>query len=281
MNGQPSRLRSAIAACIALAVLGAAPRTSAGRPESFHGPGGVMGLLYVPAGGASQLPAVLIVRDTLGLDQRSQRYVAQLNAAGLLVLEVELRANPLDGFAEPLPGEAEAAGLVAHVAAALARDPRVDPMRIGALGFGIGARAVALASPARDGRATFAARLLLYPGCAGLGDLLPALPHAPGAVPSPVLILHGEDDPANAPEECQELASAFGATGPVRRISYRAATYAWDLPQPEGGEQAAQPWLRGGGAVPMRSWPELAESSAAEVARFFAQALRAATARAE
>src|SRR3712207_287131 len=83
-----------------------------------------------------------------------------------------------EGLPEPLPGEAEAAGLEARAAAALAGDPRVDPTRVGALGFGIGARAVVLAPPREDGRDTFAARILLYPGCGSLGDLVRAPEHA-------------------------------------------------------------------------------------------------------
>ncbi|WP_207537644.1 dienelactone hydrolase family protein [Sabulicella rubraurantiaca] len=217
-------------------------------------------------------PAVLIVHDTLGLDRRSRSYIARLNAAGIAVLEVELRANPLDGAPEPLPGESEAAELVTRTVAVLTRDPRVNPTRIGGLGFGIGARAVALAPAWDDGHRSFAARLLLYPGCASLAELLSA-PQASRATPSPVLILHGGDDPANPPTACGALAAAFGPTESVRRISYEGATYAWDLPQSGGSPATAQPWPRESGTVPAHSCPELAELSAAQAAEFFAAAL--------
>ena len=263
---------------MALAIHVAAPRALAEPSEVFHGPGGMAGLLHRPAVGASPSPTVLIVHDTLGLDRRSQRYIAQLNAAGFLVLEVELGANPPDGVAEPPPGEAEAAVLVTRAAAALARHPRVDPTRIGALGFGIGARAVALAPPAENGGAAFAARLLLYPGCSSLGDLLRAQPQALGGVPSAVLILHGEDDPANTPAGCDRLSAAFGPAVSARRVAYRGAAYAWDLPQAPGSEYGGQPWPGGEGAVPVRSWPELAELTAAKAAGFFALALHTARA---
>ena len=275
MTRRASRLRSAaVAACVGLAVLAAAPRAPAGPSEAFRGPGGVMGLLHVPPVGAPRWPAVLVVHDALGLDRRSDRYVARLTASGLLVLEVELRANPLEGEAEPLPGEAEAAGLVTHAAAALARDPRVDPARIGALGFGVGARAVALAPPAEDGRTPFAARVLLYPGCASLAELRRASPPGvPGAAPWPVLLLHGEDDPADAPAACDGLAAILGPA--ARRVSYRGANYAWDLPQSGGSPCTAQPWPgRAGRRVAARSWPELAELTAAKAAAFLAHALQ-------
>ncbi len=237
------------------------------------------GLLYPPPVGVHPLAAVLIVHDALGLDQRSHHYITQLNAAGLLVLEVELRANPLDGLAEPLPEETEAAALVAEAAAALGGDPRVDPTRIGALGFGIGARAVALTPPAEDGRLAFAARLLLYPGCASLNNLVRASPHGAATVHSPILILHGEDDFANTDAECDELGAVLGSEASARRISYPGATYAWDLPQTAGSAYAAQPWPGREGAIPVQSWPELTELTAAKAAAFLADALHNVVAR--
>jgi dienelactone hydrolase len=233
--------------------------------EAFHDPEGVTGLLHPPATGAPPSAAVLIVNDALGVDTRSQRYVAQLTGAGLTVLEVELRPNPPDGWAEPLPEEAEAANLVGRAAAALADDPRVNPARIGALGFGIGARALALAPRREDGRD--------YPGCGSLGELVRMSEGAAASVLSPVLLLHGEDDPANLPTECESLSAALGRTAPVRRISFREATYAWDLAQWAEGECSRQPWPGGQGTVPVQPWPELAELTAAQAAAFLANTL--------
>ena len=187
------------------------------------------------------------MNDALGMDTRSLGYIDHLAVAGLLVLEIELRANPPDGWPEPLPGEAEAAGLVARAAAVLAGDPRVNPDRVGALGFGVGARALALAPARADGRGPFAARVLLYPGCGSLAELVRAPERA--AALSPVLLLHGEADPANPPEECEDLSAALGRTAPMRRISYRGATYAWDVPQWREGEHSSQPWPGGQGTV--------------------------------
>jgi dienelactone hydrolase len=262
-----------IAACAASLTSVAVPPAQARPSEVFHGPDGVIGLLYRPETGAPRSAAVLVVNDALGMDTRSQRYVEHLAAAGLTVLEVELRPNPPDGWPEPLPGEAEAASLVARAAAALADDPRVNPTRIGALGFGVGARAVALAPPRADGHDPFAARVLLYPGCGSLGELVRAPERSAATVLSPVLLLHGEDDPANSPAECEDLSAALGKTASVRRISHRGASYAWDLPQWTEGEHSRQPWPGGEGTVPVRSWPELAELTAAQAAAFLADTL--------
>jgi dienelactone hydrolase len=249
------------------------PSALAGPSEVFHGPDGVVGLSHPPETGAPPTAAVLVVNDALGVDTRSHRYIDQLTAAGLMVLEVELRANPPDGWAEPLPGEAEAASLVVRAAAALADDPRVNPRRVGALGFGIGARALALAPPREDGRNAFATRVLLYPSCGSLGDLVRAPERAAAAVPSPVLLLHGEDDPANSTADCEDLSAALGMTAPVRRVSYRGASYAWDLPQQGADEFSRQLWPGGQRTIPVRSWPELAELTAARTAAFLADTL--------
>jgi dienelactone hydrolase len=111
------------------------------------------------------------------------------------------------------------------------------------LGFGIGAQAPALVPPDADGRDPFAARVLLYPGCGSLAELVRAPERAIAL--SPVLLLHGGDDPANSPVDCEDLSAALRRAAPVQRVSYRGATYAWDVPQWGEGEHSSQPWPGG------------------------------------
>ena len=59
----------------------------------------------------------------------------------------------------------------------------------------------------------------------------------------------------------------------MRRIAHRGAGYAWDQPQAGGSELAAQPWPGGPGTIGARSWPELADLSAAQAAGFLFRAL--------
>lgn len=268
-------LRGAVAAVAVLAAGFAARPATAGahdRPsESFHGGDGITGFLHSAADALSAV--ALLVHDSLGMDTRSHRYIAQLTAAGVAVLEIELRANPPDGFPEPLPDMAEATRTVARAATALAADPRFDPGRIGAIGFGFGARAVALAPDAGPGGVAFATRVLFYPGCASLRDLLPRAHLAARTAAAPVLLVHGEEDAANPPAACEALVAALSAAGPVRRIAYHGAGYAWDQPQVGGSEFAAQPWPDGPGTIGARSWPELADMSAAQAAGFLFRAL--------
>ncbi len=241
---------------------------------AFHGPPGVTGLIYLPdpLAAPSPWPAALLVHDLFGLDTRALPTIAQLGAGGILALEVETDANPLDGVPPPQREARVAARHVAEAADMLAGDPRVDPARIGAVGFGTGARAVALAHRVRP----FAAVVLLYPGCGGLLETLRDTDAETGRrwpVGSPVLLLHGADDPANAEGDCRALAAELGGANLHRHRSYRGATYAWDLPQTGGGGTTLQPSPDGRGTVPARYWPELAQFSAAQVTEFLFRVL--------
>lgn len=253
------------AMALVLLALGADPaaaRLSAeelGLPVSIEDTTGRVGLMTLPPVLADQhlLGAVLLVHDTLGPDLRSLPYVEQLAAAGLLVLEIA-----------PEPDEI-ATETVRRGMAALRAHPQVDPARIGLLGFGGGARAAVLTPEEQE---AFAARALLYPGCAGLlRDLPPARTISRGGL---LLLLHGAEDTANAEADCAALAGRLAGSLPVRRVTFRGATYGWDFPSAE----PLSPWLYPvpGSAerVRIRPWPALTALSAGEVAAFLASALR-------
>jgi dienelactone hydrolase len=217
------------------------------RPEAMQAPG-VTGLLSLPPrvakGPARPLPAVLVLHDALGPDSRSETYTVQLLGAGIAVLDL---------LAEAPDGAVRAAAV-----AMLAADARIDPRRIGVLGFGAGA-ATAAASP-------LPARVLLYPGCASLPRGEP--------IPGAVLLAHGGADAANPEAACAAAADALAAAGAqVRRVEYAGAGYAWDRPGFSIGERAMVPAPGGEGRVAVQPWPALTEMVAAQVAGFFASVL--------
>ncbi|WP_198371400.1 dienelactone hydrolase family protein [Roseomonas rosulenta] len=227
-------------------------------PISIEDANGRVGLMTLPPMAADPRPAaaVLLVHDTLGPDLRSLPYVEQLAAAGLMVLEIA-----------PEPDEPEVE-TVRRGVAALRAHPKVDPARIGLLGFGGGARAAMLTAEAQ---VSFGARALLYPGCGGLLRDLPAARTTPRGG---LLLLHGAEDPANAEADCATLAQRLAGSLPVRRVAFRGATYAWDFPSAE----PLSPWLYpapgDAGRVRIHPWPALTALSAGEVAAFLASALR-------
>jgi dienelactone hydrolase len=198
-------------------------------------------------------------------------------------------------------GDTAAAGAAL---AALAADPRINPARIGVLGFGAGAR-LGLELPGT------AARALLYPGCgslagvrkiagvaepaplahrvawmgdAGIRDFVGPAQYAwnynvsggaPGfALPqknAAILLLHGTEDPANPAEACAFLCESLRATGAeVEHQEVPSAGYAWDFPLLRAAQEVMLPAPGMAERVAARPWPAMAAQTAATVAGFFA-----------
>lgn len=243
------------------------------------------------AAGRSPVPAVLILHDASGADGRAGSYAEQLLGADIAVLELR-------------EGDTAAAGAAL---AALAADPRINPARLGVLGFGAGAR-LALELPGT------AARALLYPGCgslAGMRKMATAVEPAPllhrvawmgdagirdfvgpaeyawnynvsGGAPgfalpqrnAAMLLLHGTEDPANPAEACAFLCESLRATGAeVEHQEIPRAGYAWDFPQFGSTRDVMLPAPGAAGQVAARPWPAMAAQTAATVAGFFAMNL--------
>jgi len=250
------------------------------------------GVFDMPEAAAhAPVPAVLILHDASGADGRATAYAEQLLGADIAVLELR-------------EGDAAAAGAAL---AALATDPRINPARLGILGFGAGAR-LALELPGT------AARALLYPGCGtlpglrkmatanepaplahrvawigevGIRDFIGpaeyawnynvsggapgfALPHRNAAI----LLLHGAEDPANPAEACASLCEGLRATGAeVGHQEVPGAGYAWDYPQLGVTQEVLLPAPGMAERLSVRPWPAMAAQSAATVAGFFAMTL--------
>lgn len=238
-----------LAALLAALFFVPAHATPVAEPFPLRPHAAVTGVLSLPGASVEErAPAVLILPDTLGPDRRADPYVQALNAAGLITLEVDLEA-----IAEAAGlGLAEASLLVLRE---LARDPRVEPGRIGVLGFGAGGRA---ALQAEGVQAPIAA---LYPGCAGIA------PRAAGST----LILHGAADAANAPADCARLAEAMrGST----RVEIAGAGYAWDRPSHGAEGPSLLPRPDGAGRIFATPHPQFWEQSVTAVSAWMVRALR-------
>lgn len=245
-------------AAITLALGSASAHADGAPPEPFQpGNPAIAGVLSLPAASAGRRsPAVVILPDALGPDGRADAYVLALNAAGLLVLELHAEAM------------AEAAPLAVR---ALAGDPRVQPGRIGLLGFGAGGRA-ALLTPAAppDARPPIAARAALYPGCIGLEA---ELARREAAIDSPILLLHGDRDVANPRAACAELVSALSIRVRAERAEIAGAGYAWDRPGFAAEGPALLPRPDGAGRIAAAHAPQGHQASVARVADWMARAL--------
>lgn len=243
-----------------------------GLAVGSDGPDAV-GLLWLPDGEAPSVPpaVVIAVHELTGIDPRGWRYGEQITAAGIAVLHVELRDVSAEGAGPTVADEAAAAlARLLLVIDILAEDPRFANAGLGLLAFGTAGEAAmrAAADPVYGGR--IAALVLLYPGCAGLDA---AAATAGGGPRSPVLLLHGDADPANSPADCSCLAARLARTAPVRRVQYAGVSYAWDW-APSGLHEVPElPWPgRPGLRVAVRHSPEGAALSATRAASFFAAA---------
>jgi len=222
---------------------GAAPPGQAREVRPISA-GTVLGTVSLPVLGP---PAglVLLLPDGPVYDPRSAAYVEELLRNRLAALDV------MHGGEDP--------AAVAAALPALHAQSGTTGLPVGVLGFGAGGR------DALDLGPGIAARVLLYPGCAGLA-----------AAPSPAgntLLLHGEADPANPPADCAALAERLDQAGAARRIAYRAAGYAWDYPRYVLDRRVYLPRPDGQGLVAVDPWPPLARMSASQAAEFLAAAL--------
>ncbi len=239
-------------------------RWAAADPDS-------MGLLWQPDGGAAAapLPVVIALHDLTGIDSRGWHYAEHLTAAGIAVLHVELLETWDDGTGSEAPTHdvARAHARLRMVVDSLAEDARFAGAPVGLLAFG-GAGQIALDAVAGAGEGgQFAALALLYPGCGAIAAAAESDDAAPRA---PVLLLHGDADPANLPADCRMLAVRLARSAPVRREQHAGAGYAWDRIPYGLYESVRMPWPgRPGILVSTGHVPEAAERSAAQVAAFF------------
>jgi uncharacterized protein len=210
------------------------------------------GKLSIPTGNgrncalsARRLPAVLLLHGSSGVDSRGDFHQAALNAAGIATLQIDMwEARGVTSL-----GNRPAAPIYTYpdafaALALMSTQPRIDPARIGVMGFSWGG-VVSLASAEQlyaglfGGGLRFKAHVAHYPVCYGANNVdIPALfpPSTSGTqflnlTGAPVLIQIGsEDDYDNGTARCVALAAAVNPSnnGVVEVAEYPGAFHAWD-----------------------------------------------------
>jgi len=208
-----------------------------GVTSEFERGAAVAGEIRIPDSDRDRLPAVVIVNSSPGFDGRGAFYADALNQAGIATLEVDMfqgRGLPLS----PVHNMPHAYQSLQY----LARHARVDPKRVGIMGFSWGAQVALLASSGElarqysNGTLRYAAHLPLYPQCwvirtARNGKDAFLKPEIFKRVTgSPVHILAGDKDDYDDPDGCfQFLAWLPADVRPHFSVSvYEGATFGWD-----------------------------------------------------
>lgn len=275
---------------VACAVLAAHVRaeTSAEKIEfevtgAFERGAAVAAEIRIPDSVGDRLPAVVIVNSSPGFDGRGAFYAEALNRAGIATLEIDMfqgRGLPLS----PVHNMPHAYQSLQY----LARHPRVDPARIGIMGFSWGALIALLTTSGElsrqysDGNLRFAAHLALYPQCwiirtARHGKdrfLQPTI--FKQVTGSPVHILAGDKDNYDDPDGCSTLVDSLPAhaRGGFSVTVYKGATFAWDSRFSYASYEAGANKGKGG-IVNVIANPEIAHDSQAFAVSYFKKYLAA------
>ncbi len=196
----------------------------------------VTGTLGLPPAADGRIPAMVIAHGSGGvLPGREDAWAARLNALGIATFVVDsFTPRGLKTTARDQSRLSTMANLADALAALrlLATHQRIDPARIGVMGFSRGGQ-VALYSalePLRrgvvDGDLRFAAHVALYPSC--------SIPYRAGQVGNaPILMLLGGADDYTPAAACRDYAAWFGAKGaPVQVVTYEGAHHDFDIPDP-------------------------------------------------
>ena len=238
-GGRMSRLTQALAACSALLYAHAAQgQTPALASETINVHSiGQKGSIQVPVDlvfprGAGPFPAMVIAHGSGGVSKQNEyRYAAILSAMG--VASAIPDGYKARGVKDTImnQGDVEASELAddaMRILAALVKHPKIDPARIGVMGFskgGIVSLYTAIESWADrvlPGGPRFALHIPFYPSCTNQYFVRKST----GA---PVLMLLGSRDRWAAAPACIDYAATFVSAGAnMQAITYKSASHAWD-----------------------------------------------------
>ena len=200
----------------------------------------VRGELRIPDTGKERVPAVLVLHTSAGAyhDNHSEAFIAVLNRAGIATLWIEM-------FRDKSARPRSTRDVLPHTYGSLlwlAAHPRIDPQRIGVLGFSYGGVLAVIMSSQEvtqaytGGKARFAAHLALYPVCWVQQQILDGGNSAYGAntyrrvTGAPVHILAGDKDDYDEPDSCPRFVAALpeGVRAHYGLTVYPGATHSFD-----------------------------------------------------
>jgi dienelactone hydrolase len=191
----------------------------------------VWGDLSLPDKGGERLPAMVLMHGSGGVERSMQQWVDAFNEIGVATFVVHVfEARGVKRTVENQALVPYAADLMDAFQALqlLAGHPRIDPSRIGIMGFSRGGSVAfqTAVEPLRRAVVKSELRFALHiPTYAGCNQVY----WSERITKAPMLNLVGAEDDYTRPEPCERLAERYAAAGaPVRTIRYERADHSWD-----------------------------------------------------
>jgi dienelactone hydrolase len=236
--------------------------------------------LSEPGVAPPRVPAVVVCHGSDGVDGRGAFHIAALNAAGIATLEVDMWAGrtTVRGAAGRPSSVPQTLPDAFAALAFLARQPEVDPDRIGIAGFSWGG-VLSLLSATKANTAAHAEPGTAFRAHAAFYPALWSYNRAPGhdfadLTGAPVLVQAGGADAYDDPDVCDAF---LGSLAPADRahvslVVHEGATHAFDRDLPS--KTITDPYAHKGkgGPVLFEFSPRAAEAARANLVAFFAKA---------
>lgn len=288
------RSMGSVTAALLIFAIGAAPSGAQVKVSSelvsftaataYDGGVTVRGELRVPESGRDRASAVLILHSSGGINGTGAFYAEALNQAGIATLEIVMfgRGHAWQTTRNTMP---HAYGSLLF----LAGHPRIEPNRIGVIGFSYGGiMSLIMASEEvtqqyTGGKARFAAHLANYPACFAHFTILSGTNkfYGPGTyrrlTGAPVHILAGDKDDFDDPDSCTKLVAAFPEEGRrhLAATVYPGAHHSWDHQAGYRAYYDSRARKGQGGTVRLQWDPEIAAKSRRFAVEFFSTNLGA------
>ena len=240
----------------------------------------IAGKLSTPVEG-SPGAAVLICHGSDGVDPRGSFHAAALNAAGIATFEIDMwaaRGVKRGALARPRSVPETLPDAFAALAF-MARQPEVDPNRLGILGFSWGGVVSLLTATPRwrnqlgAAAPPIRAHAALYPVCWAY-ETVPGLSLAE-LTGAPILIQTGDADAYDDPDGLDQLLARLPASSRavIRGVTHPGATHGFDRDAPS--RTIVDPFAHkgAGGPVLMAFHPEAAAAAREANVAFFNEAL--------
>ncbi|KMW44239.1 dienelactone hydrolase family protein [Ralstonia insidiosa] len=191
----------------------------------------IWGDLSLPKTDAAKVPAIVLVHGSSGVEPAMAQWVQALNEVGVATFVIYIfEPRGVKRTVEDQTRVPHSADMVDAYQALqlLATHPRIDPARIGIMGFSRGGTVAFQTEEEPLRRAViksdlkFALHIPVYAACSQVY-------WSPELSRAPMLNLVGADDDYVMPEPCEQLAKRYADAGvPVRTIRYDSARHGWD-----------------------------------------------------